>query len=100
MPRIYAHLAYVCLAERANTTHHLLSYSGFIKIFYKRLEDALPKESVCCKTSTYSGNTKETHTSLLRDNVGNTITVLEWKNKQAVLYLPEKCLPNVLVSFY
>jgi len=37
------------------------------------------------------GNTKETRrTSLLRDNVENTITVLEWKNIQSVFLLNRK----------
>jgi len=40
----------------------------------------LPKESVCCKTSTFSGNTNGTHITLLRDNVENTIAMLECKN--------------------
>jgi hypothetical protein len=51
----------------------------------------LPNESVCCKSSVFSENTKETRrTSLLRDNVENTITVLEWKNIQSVFLLNRK----------
>ena len=87
VPRIYVQLTYVYLALRPNMAQHL-SFPGLFKIFYKRLRGRFAKR-VYLLQDVY-----------LRDNVENTIAVLEWRNIQGVFFcFTDKRLPRALVSF-